>query len=489
MDGIWEEDATVLLLIKKSAFNKNLIKQYYLDNITSVTSVLTLDYVSKPTIKEMKEFSEQILKLLSTNNKIKVMYVADAPFFKYLTGHTAEKSIGLTRIGNKPGFSVYEILAGINYQALFHNPNLGISLEQSIKLVNTGESYCASLEDKEFITATTPEYVKVLLNMIIEETELAVDIETFSLSFIDAGIGTISFCSYDYKVAFGVDLIPEGANPVLYSLEVRKLLLKFFNNFKGKLIFHNANYDVKVLIYNLFMKDLLDTEGLLKGIDCLYRDFEDTKVMAYLCYNSTIRPDLSLKTLSYDFMGDYGIDVTDITKVPLNELLEYNILDTKATLSLYSKYKLLIQTEGQLDIYNNIYKPSIKVITQMELTGMPLVSERVTKAKEEMNSILVDFNKVLKKSKIIKNFNWRQQIKLFVDTNTKLKRKVKDIDECKVVFNPSSGKQIQELLYEYLNLPILDTTDKGSPSTSGDTIKALITKLESEFNLGEKSGN
>ena len=117
------------------------------------------------------------------------------------------------------------------------------------------------------------------------------------------------------------------------------------------MIYHNAAYDVKVLIYTLFMDDLLDTTGLLAGWNYLTRSFHDTKLMAYLCFNTTAELSLSLKNLAQSYAGNYAQDdedIKDIRRIPKAELMEYNLIDACATFWLYNDYKDRLVKECQL---------------------------------------------------------------------------------------------------------------------------------------------
>ncbi len=44
----------------------------------------------------------------------------------------------------------------------------------------------------------------------------------------------------------------------------------------------------------------------------------------------------------------------------------------------------------------------------------------------------------------------------------------------RAVFNPNSGPQMQQLLYEDMGLPVLDVTKTKQPATGGDTLKKLL---------------
>ncbi|MDR8235935.1 DNA polymerase I, partial [Acinetobacter baumannii] len=86
--------------------------------------------------------------------------------------------------------------------------------------------------------------------------------------------------------AFCVDYVPHGEGQMSDMTwgfrrdneKVRALLRRFFESYRGKIMFHNATYDTKVLIRYLWMKDPLDRRGMLHGLHTMYRSLDDTKV-------------------------------------------------------------------------------------------------------------------------------------------------------------------------------------------------------------------
>lgn len=87
----------------------------------------------------------------------------------------------------------------------------------------------------------------------------------------------------DYRPVPDATEAPFGVEE--FNAPVRSLLRSFLA-LKKKAIYHNiASFDTYILIYQLFMSDLLDTEGLLNGIDVMLRDWDDTKLITYLATN------------------------------------------------------------------------------------------------------------------------------------------------------------------------------------------------------------
>lgn len=130
--------------------------------------------------------------------------------------------------------------------------------------------------------------------------------------------------------------------------------------------------------------------------------------------------------------------------------------------------------DNQNDLYEGLFKKSVALLLQIELTGMPLNMEKVLFAEQELESIKSKHLSTLKNSQIIKDFNYVVQQAACVAKNEKLKvKRVTIADFADLEFNPASGAQLQVLLYEVLGLPVLDKTKKKQPATGNKTLSKL----------------
>ena len=122
--------------------------------------------------------------------------------------------------------------------------------------------------------------IQAALDSLHQYPELQCDLEAFSLMFDKAGIGTAGFSWDEHNgIAFLVDYVPYVFPKVIDeqthygqqrdNTEVKQMLYDFFMKYEGKLTYHNGNYDIKILIYELFMDGLLDQAGLIRGINKL----------------------------------------------------------------------------------------------------------------------------------------------------------------------------------------------------------------------------
>ena len=221
---------------------------------------------------------------------------------------------------------------------------------------------------------------------------------------------------------------------------------------------------------------LLNTEGLLKGLDVMTRDFHDTKIIAYLATNSTAGNVLGLKPLAHEFAGNWAVEeIKDIRKVPLDKLLQYNLVDALSTWYVRKKYYPIMVRDNQEALYKGLMLDSLKLIIQMELSGMPMSPKAIVETKTKLEAKQAEHLATIRGSNLIKTMNLLVQTKAMEQANAKLKTKQHPLEKfSNETFNPNSGPQLQVLLYELMGLPVLDYTDTKQPATGADTIEKLI---------------
>jgi DNA polymerase-1 len=488
----------VALLMKGNAFHKQELLRSYVNPLfnrglpSSDVIAFTLEYnnVGKAPAAHIKAYLEELMPEL---NKLGVqyLYVADSNYFKALTKQLkADVHHGYVMPCKFPGCEHMKVVLGTSYTQLIYNPDLQHKLDGGLFALTSDMVGAYQAPGTGIIhSAQYPESlgsIQAALNDLHQYPSLEVDIEAFSLRFNEAGIGTISFAWDKHNgIAFACDYNPNVGNQVddegyygrqFNNTAVRRMLKEFFCTYKGKLTFHNATYDVKVILYVLWMKDLLDQRGLLEGLDIMTRDLEDTKIIAYLATNSTAGNILGLKHLAHEFAGNWAKDdIKDIKKIPLPELLQYNLVDSLSTNYVREKYTPIMVADNQEDIYREMFLPSLKVILQMELTGMPMSIKKLAEVKDKLTTMQNGYLSIINNSAVIKTMNVRVQTKAMIDANAKLKVKQHPFEKFAAeVFNPNSGPQLQVLLYDLMGLPVIDLTDTKLPATGGETIEKLI---------------
>lgn len=420
--------------------------------------------------------------------KTEYLFVSDGEYFKTLTNKPKIEA-WLGYVLDSPYLPGVKVMYLPPADSVFYAPD---KVREKIQLVVDGyltEQAGVYVEPGSSIIKfadypRTVERIGQWLDWLLDENKpLFCDTENYSLKFATAGIATITFCwSETEGICFPVDTLRNPEDVIL----VRKMLKNFFKQFRNDITYHNAGYDVTVLIYQLFMTDILDLSGLYEGLEALCTNWHDTKIIAYLALNSCAGNDLSLKELAQGYAGNYAVDVTDVTKIPLDQLLRYNLVDGLATAWGFNKYYPMMIEEDQLEIYNNLFMPALKDIIHMQLTGLPVDMERVKEVtailqqdsddalqKLQDNPLVQEFNYYKLESYVeVKNQTWKKKRTTIEEVRNQAKENPKLQSE--ITLNPSSGQQLIKLLYEQCGLPVIATTDSKLPATDADTLKALV---------------
>lgn len=501
---------SVAVLVKSSAFNKSELRINYVDPLVKrgiaeqemIAFTLKYNPDGKAPANVIKEYLGNLLPALDGLG-VKHLYVADANYFKTLAGQgKAEPHYGYVLPCKIKGYEHMSVVLGLNHQALIYNPALQAKLDLSLHTLASGVAGSYQAIGSNIIhSAQYPkswQEIRAALQSLHQYPSLTCDIEGFSLRFDEAGVATIAFAWDKHNgIAFAVDYqietdTLEVANGQYgkYGADIplRIMLREFFEAYQGDLTFHNAPYDIKALIYALWMDDLLDTKGLLHGLDVLSKRMHDTKIIAYLAINSTAGNVLGLKPLAHEFAGNWAKDdIKDIRKIPLDELLQYNLVDALSTHYVRDKYWPIMVQDNQLDLYNGLMLPSLKLIIQIELSGMPMNDSKIVEVKQALYDEQQSHLTAIKTSGVIKALQLLLQEtawnKDYEDRKAKAKNPGKILPKNKAAFedkgfNPNSGPQLQRLLYELMGLPVLDLTDTKQPATGAETIEKLINHTE-----------
>lgn len=453
-------------------YDESSLLKYYLDSLPTLESVIVVEVSTQPKrtskahmVPHWEHYEKELVKL-----GIKTLLVTDPDYFKHITGLKKTEAYLGERITTDNGLYVFFVP---NYQAIFYNPEgttakIKIAMDSAVKHV-TGV-YVANgtdiIRDATYLYGQGDNYLQDLKNMLVglhKYPELTCDIETFSLKFYQAGIGSIGFAWNKHS---GV------AAYIGDDIEAIEVLAEFFVNYKGKLIFHNAAFDVTVLIYVLYMDYLTHHEGMLKGLD-VFKNIECTRIISYLATNSCAGNTLGLKAQSKEYTGNYAEDVTDITKIRVPDLLKYNLIDCLATWFVKEKNEPIMIKDNQQSVYDTFMTWHVDII-QMQLTGMPLNKNR---AIEVAAIIQGDFDKslsdILQNKYVVDMHN--QEVGLWViQRNNVLKKKRVTAEDYVDKFNPNSAPQVAKLLFEVIGLPILEYTKAKEPATGKGVMKALL---------------
>lgn len=451
---------------------------------------------SKNKVAKIRDYLES--KLFAQLQQAKTEYIlcTDSTYFKILTG--ADKvttSLGYVLPCKAEEYS-WKVIYIPNYRMIFYDPlRTRTQIAQSITAMlqhiqGEYEAPGSNIIESAQYPKTDKEIEKALNALLEMQRPLTIDVETFSLRHTKAGIGTISFAWSKHEgIAFPVDyveLTPEEITEnggVLFGKRVtnphrRNLLRDFFKKLSQKKIFHNISYDACVLIYELFMTDLLDRKGLLEGMGIILDSWDCTKIITYLATNSCSGNKLDLKSNTQEFSGNYAVDeIHDITRVPLAKLLRYNLIDAMATWYLLEKnYNKMVES-AQLGLYEDLFKKAILDIIEMQLTGLPLDQVQVARVKRVLQTISKQALSKIYSTKVVHLFTDELRVKHVKERNETLKKKrikLNDPETQAIEYKPNSPLQTQDLLYRMLGLPVISLTDNKNPAVDAETLEKLI---------------
>ena len=507
---VYSEGAQYPICFLVPSIRADEIKKEYMDPFgipEGDVLVLNLHYSQtkkKTPAGEMKEYilSELVPTMQSTGTQYIV--VGDSDYFKILTKEQkTEANLGYVK---DCVFGPWKVIYVPSYRSIFYDPEkVRAKIKQGLDaliahITDTYKAPGTGIIKYEAYPRTVHEIEAWLDKLLAMDVDLTCDIEAFSLKHHSAGIGTITFCWNQHEgIAFPVDYeeIP-GATEAPFGRQVRNeqvrdLLRDFFRSYVRRMIYHNIGYDGYVLIYQLFMHGLLDTEGMLNGIDILLSNWEDTKLITYLATNSCAGNELSLKDQAQEYSGNYAqSDIEDITRIPLPDLLRYNLVDGLSTWYVYNKHWQTMIDDQQEDIYVNLFKPSMIDIIQMQLTGLPMDIEQVRKVKQILEVIEQQAVETVRHTNLIQKFEYHRLETYTEKRNAEWKKKRLTMQEMfeasktsqtiadAITFNPNSGPQLQEILYVQLALPVISYTKNKQPSVDKDTLEKLLNHTQDQ---------
>jgi len=495
------------ILIKESSLDKRELQKHYMNNLKKKGIKLEdvvcigLRYVNNKALKKPSlQWIKNNLVVLLNSLEVKAIAIADATYFEYITGNTQSKYIKSFCKPIIEGLEHINCVPLINYRAISHNSSMLSKMLLSLESIPDAMSGLpSSLGTRNIKNQFYPEYPKDIeeaLNDLLKIDRLAVDLETFSLDHRIAGIGTISFSpDEDTCIAFKVQYQTKGER--VSNFQIYVLLKNFFENYQGTLEFHRGQYDIKVMVYELFMRGASDWEGLVHGLD-QFKNIDDSMLMTYVCTNNTVQNTLNLKDNTLDFAGNYAIDIKDITLHEPDIVLEYNGRDTCNTVHLIDKYKDRIVAEGLQESYE-ILLGFIRTGVELEIRGLPMNMDVCIDLYETIGEEIQNIIDSICNSNAIVHYVNLRHSEVVYQKNLSTPSKIYHVNTYpKEPFNPGSDIQVADLIHEHIGLEVLDTTPTGLPAMGVDSLvklkhstknKIAIEILSSLIRLKELSTN
>jgi DNA polymerase-1 len=265
----------------------------------------------------------------------------------------------------------------------------------------------------------------------------AFDTETTCLEYMDARIVGVSF-AVDPATAAYVPVAHNypGAPEQLPRDEVLARLKPLLEDDRALKVGQNLKYDMSVLANHGIV---------LRGIA------HDTMLESYVLDSTATRHDmdslalkyLGHKTVTFEEVAGKGARQICFNEVGLEQAGPYAAEDAEITLRLHHcLWPRLEATPPLAKLYRELEVPLLSVLSRMERTG-----------------VLVDQGMLEQQSRELSEKMDAIQKQAF--------------DEAGEPFNLGSPKQIQAILFDKLQLPVLKKTPKGQPSTAEEVLAEL----------------
>ncbi len=277
--------------------------------------------------------------------------------------------------------------------------------------------------------------------VLIENAELvAFDTETTSLDYMAAELVGMSFGLAPGRAAYlPVAHHYVGAPEQLDRDAVLERLRPWLENPAAHKVGHHLKYDAHVLA----------NHGVrLAGLryDSMLESYVLDSTATRHDMDSVARKYLGLTTITYEEVAGKGARQIGFDQVAVEKAADYAAEDADITLRLHQALWPKLEATGRLaELYDAIEQPLVGVLTRMEETGVLVDAGQLRAMSGEFSRQMATLEKAAHEA-------------------------------AGHPFNISSPKQLQEVLFNELKLPITQYTPTKQPSTNEDALAELATE-------------
>ena len=295
----------------------------------------------------------------------------------------------------------------------------------------------AGTAEPDYETLLTAAQLDPWLQRLQQAGTFAFDTETTSLDYMAARIVGVSFAVTAGEAAY-VPLAHDypGAPDQLNREEVLEKLRPLLENKAINKIGHNLKYDRNVLLNHNIRLSGIRYDSMLESYvldSTATRHNMDAVALKYLGHTN----------IKFEEVAGKGVNQLTFNQVPLETAAPYAAEDADITLQLHAAMWPQLSAQPALEkIYNEIELPLVTVLSDMERAGVVIDTAMLAQQGDELARRISALEQEAHK-------------------------------EAGQPFNLGSPKQIQELLYDKLQLPVLAKTPKGAPSTAESVLQEL----------------
>ena len=270
----------------------------------------------------------------------------------------------------------------------------------------------------------------------------AFDTETTGLDYMEAEIVGLSLAVENGEACY----IPvahdyPGAPDQLPRAEVLQKLHRFLTDEKKKKVGHHLKYDAHILRrYDIVLAGM--------QFDSMLESYVLNSVATRHDMDSVAKHYLGKETIHYEDVAGKGAKQLTFNQIDLETAAPYAAEDADITLQLHTALWTQLGEHSTLKkVYEEIEQPLVPVLLEMEEIGVLVDRKMLTRQSGEL-----------------------------AKTMAKLETKAHEL--AGGPFNLGSPKQLQQILFEQLELPVIRKTPKGQPSTAEDVLVELANDYE-----------
>ena len=291
--------------------------------------------------------------------------------------------------------------------------------------------------ESNYHTIRTKNELDELIEVMKKARYISFDTETTSLDYMNAELVGVSIALKPNEAFYiPINHNYEGVEKQLEEHFVLEALKPFLESDEIPKIGHNLKYDRHIL-QNLG----IDLKGKL--LDTMLFSYVNNSTITRHNLDAVSKRYLNINPTSYEDVAGKGAKQIPFSEVSIEVASEYASEDADISLKLYEHIEPLVQKETKLaKLYSEIEGPLIYTLGDIERNGVLIDSEKLNQQSKELEAKILELEQKVQKS---------------AGEN----------------FNLGSPKQLQEILYEKLGLPVIKKTPKGQPSTAESVLQQL----------------
>jgi DNA polymerase-1 len=327
-------------------------------------------------------------------------------------------------VGERDEKRLHELFTELEFKTLLKEA------PKASKPKSTSKYTCIS-DDKTF---------DVWLKKLAKAKQIVLDCETDRLDFTTADLVGLSFAVDAGEAAYlpfthNYDNAPSQLDRVACLTKLKPILEE------KPIIGQHIKFDRNVLVnYDIHINSIEN----------------DTMMMSYVLDSTATRHNLddmanhylNLKTTTFEEVAGKGVKQLTFNKVNLDVASDYAAEDADITLQMYDTIGEHLKKQKTLQ----------KVLKDIELPLIPVLSDM------EQKGTVIDSDILNLQSK-----NLGQRINGLEEQAFSMAGKE---------FNLSSPKQLQEILFDEMNIPVIEKTPGGQPSTAESVLQELAKQYE-----------